>query len=205
MVRLAINTYRSLRLIRTGSRYHVVGYSTCGAPAGCILALLFTTAFCIEPCDVFVQISPGVQLDVYVDDFGLSFLDTPSRLFHQLPRAAKYLYLIVRLLMGCDVSFGKVDLVSSSPFLLKRLREAFGKLVGNKPIRDVAVNLGVDFKPGGVFKGWAFRRKPAPAFARRSPSGTEPASSRSGFPVRSRDFPESSRLGPDLHLPLVAL
>ena len=147
LIRLAINTYMGLRVVRMEQRYQVVGYAERGLPAGCVLALLWVAVYTIPCFDGFIARSPSVFFDQYVDDLIVSAVGTKQQIVLWLKKALLVLRDIVVDDIGAAIAMEKADIATSSRELALALKQALGDLAGSGPVSSAAVHLGINFRP----------------------------------------------------------
>ena len=64
LIRVCLNAYRGLRVVKLLDYWAVVGYAEHGLPAGCIFAFLWVCVYSVPGLDRFVLRCPGPDLDV---------------------------------------------------------------------------------------------------------------------------------------------
>ena len=107
-------------------------------------------------CDRLLEYHPGVELDLYVDDFTVPFKGARQQILKGLPSAARFLLDVSRRILGCGIALEKAELVAPSYDLLQRLLQGLGELAacrGGNVLPEPRV--GVEFCPtpgalGGV-------------------------------------------------------
>eukprot|EP00959_Pyramimonas_sp_CCMP1952_P351524 7365051-Pyramimonas_sp.AAC.1 len=110
-----------------------------GVVAGCSFATTFIRVFGLDAFDS-IPVAPRLELDIYIDDCGLSASGSRSNVIQAIVSGSVALRTAITNMLGCSLALDRVCTVASNhnigTAVFKRLKSLAG------PVGDSAVNLG---------------------------------------------------------------
>ena len=114
LMRAALACYGAARYIRLGPHTAAPRFASRGVVAGCSLATTLVKLYLLRRLDQFVLRHPRVDMNVFIDDFGLATSGTAERSTKDLTAALVDLEEELRL-VGCGLSATKTQIVATEP------------------------------------------------------------------------------------------